>query len=144
MVKSIPQVKADLNEQLHALRRQLGSPSSGAHHVVGTPPSGADDIKGKIDDLEKQLVKLSRFSDKTPTAHMPRGMIARISLRMVGGSAVHYASDVMCRGPDCTVVENLAALQSDHTHPGGIGWSLPVGARVVPGRCSVGARSVNA
>ena len=71
-------------------------------------------------EIEKLEVELAKFSSLTvvPTGHLPRGMIARISLRLLGGTAAHYASDIMCRYPECTQMSSLAALKSEHTPSG--------------------------
>ena len=46
-----------------------------------------------------------------PTAHLPRGMIARIALRLLGGPAAQHTNYVMCGFHECTQIANLAVCQ---------------------------------
>ena len=102
---SLPRVISDLRWEIQkwqALRRQWGSPYSGAQ------------IEAKIKKLEEDLEKHSSLTVH-PTASLPRGMIARIALRLLGGRAARYVSDVVCRHPACMQISKLAALKSEHT-----------------------------
>ena len=72
----------------------------------GSPFSGAQN-QARITHLENRLHNFSRLT-KSPSKYLPRGMIARISLLLMGGPAAHWASDVMCSNPDCQEISGLA------------------------------------
>ena len=92
-------------QRWQALQPPWGSPNSGAR------------IEAEIKRLEEELAKYSSLTVH-PTAYLPRGMIARIALRLLGGPAANYVDDVMCGYPACRQMSNLAALKSEHTPSG--------------------------
>ena len=113
-VKSLTAVKNNIKwelecwtQQLEALRCQPGSPTSGAQAP----------IKATIAQLEKRLEQVHALT-VSPTAHMPRGMICRVSLQLQGGPAQDYTSNVMCHQDGCTQLSGLAALKSKHPPSG--------------------------
>ena len=116
-VKCLTEVKNELRREIADRRMQL----QGLKSQWGSPHSGAQ-IEAEIEKLEVELAKFPSLT-VVPTGHFPRGMIARISLRLLGGTAAHYASDIMCRYPECTQMSSLAALKSEHTPSGWGGHS---------------------
>ena len=107
LLKSLTDVKNDLKREIEAcrLKSELSSPDSGVQ------------MRAKIEPLELELAKMKLLT-VAPSVHLPRGMIARISLRFLGGPAAQHASDVMCRYPRCYQVLSLAALKSEHAPSG--------------------------
>ena len=74
-------------------------------------------MQADIDKLEAALAEYKLLT-AAPSVHLPRGMIARVSLRLLGGTAANHASHVMCRYPECLQISSLAALKSEHAPSG--------------------------
>ena len=74
-------------------------------------------MQAEIEKLEAELVKMKLLT-VAPSPHLPRGMIAGISLRLLGGTAAHHASHEVCRYPGCLQISSLAALKSEHAPSG--------------------------
>ena len=104
-----PLVKNDLQKEIENRRHWLKSQRSSPH-------SGAE-MQADIDKLEAALAEYKLLT-AAPSVHLPRGMIARVSLRLLGGTAANHAIHVMCRYPECREISSLAALKSEHAPSG--------------------------
>ena len=104
-VTCLTQVKHDLKQEIADLTKQL------RNALRGSPNSGAQaQLQAQIVQKEKELARYSALI-VAPSAHLPRGIVARIALHMLGGTAANYVSDVM-RGQDgCPEMANLAVCQ---------------------------------
>ena len=106
-VKSLTDVKKHLKRKIEDQKQwqQRSSPHSGAQ------------MHAEIEKLEEELVHFKLLT-VAPSPYLPRGMIATISLRLLGGPAAHHASHEVCRYPGCLQISSLAALKSEHTPSG--------------------------
>ena len=119
-MKCLTTVKNDLRSgEIQGRKTQLQALQ---YHQWGSPHAGAL-IEAEISKLEVQLAKFSSLT-VAPTAHFPRGMIARIALRLLGGPAANHASTVMyVQVPRMHADFELGGPQVG-AHPVGIGGSL--------------------
>ena len=108
-LNSLPVVKNELQKEIENRRHWLKSQQSSPH-------SGAQ-MQADIDKLEAELAQYKLLT-AAPSVHLPRGMIARVSLRLLGGTAANHVSHVMCRYPECREISSLAALKSEHAPSG--------------------------
>ena len=94
--RPLPQLKDDLKNEIAEHKSQLkwSSPHSGAK-------------MDKIKRLEEELAKYTSLPT-APSAYLPRGTVARISLRLLGGPAAHHASHIICHYPECQEILHLA------------------------------------
>ena len=106
-VKSLTTVRHDLSCKIQERKRQLQALQS----RWGSPYSG--DLALTDPELELWEVELERYTSLAvaPTAHLPRGMIARIALRLLGGPAAQHTNYAMCGFHECAQIANLAVCQ---------------------------------
>ncbi len=109
-VKTLTDVKHNLkreikHQQVLQQRRQRSSPDSGAQ------------MQAEIERLEAELREIKLLT-VPPSSHLPRGMVARVSLRILGGTAAHHTCHTVCWYPRCFSISRLAALTSEHAPSG--------------------------
>ena len=109
-VKSLTDVKHNLKREIEHQKelqqwQQRSSPHSGAQ------------MQAEIEQLEAELDRVKLLT-VPPSSHVPRGMVARVSLRILGGTAAHHTCHEVCRYPRCFSISRLAALTSEHAPSG--------------------------
>jgi hypothetical protein len=106
-VKSLTDVKKHLKRKIEDQKQwqQRSSPHSGAQ------------MQAEIEQLEAELDRVKLLT-VPPSSHVPRGMVARVSLRILGGTAAHHTCHEVCRYPRCFSISRLAALTSEHAPSG--------------------------
>ncbi len=100
---SLTQIKRETRERLERLKKQ-------AAEFYSTPDSTQADIRV----LELEMKHLQKVT-APPNKYIPRGMVARLALRLLGGPAAKHVGQVVCVITGCQQISNLAALKSEHT-----------------------------
>ena len=109
-MRSVACAKRDLERDLEYQKRLMQrSPTPGAYFDWWV-------VEAEIQRLQRDWKLLCRHT-VAPPKHLPRGLIARISLRLLPEYQAHY-NDTMCSRHDCMEHEQLTALKSEHTLSG--------------------------